>query len=212
MDLKWQIGGANPDSAVLVHKEKHLVVNFNMTRVIVSRESDEMIPTPDAEKLSLELAKESELAYELLTDLFSVPNTTRVGARFTFAAKMGSLEDAQRLTARAVAGGLSEKIESLIASNLFEGRVNLRFDDADSGIRRSVSIGTMIVKEPAIPFTGLRNDSADAAVIFDVDAFTRPEVGNFNSVRPFVANAYTKSHSLALELFNWLNRAKKEKA
>jgi hypothetical protein len=202
MDAHWVPAQINLDTGTLIHDEIKLVLRMNHERLILSKNGDEWISHLDAEKLAQTISEKIEPLYSIVTSTFEVPNTIRIGARFSFLAPASSVEDAQLFVVSRTGGQFRETVESCFSSKLVSGNIHYEIEDETTGYRRNVMISTAAKRK------GLKTrvsgfdlfDLKDAAIQIDVDLYTRPSEGHFSDAGQFVRTAFATAREGALKI------------
>jgi len=201
------------ESTILIWPNEPVVISFDPKKVIISRSSNEWTPSKDAEKHVRAIAPVISKAYPVICESLEIPNTTRVGARFSFIAEATSLEDAQRVVA--VALNATPFAASIINASgkdeeVYSGSIRCQIEDVETGFRTTVMLSPAIRTEIGEPdLTGLPGENRKSGVLIDIDTFTRPPEGHFDSSRTFFENAYHRTLRMARRLFADLSKSLK---
>jgi hypothetical protein len=182
-------------------------------RIGVSRlASEQPLEQDAARKIVDHLAVEASLIYGLVTEAFEIPNTIRIGARFSFIAPADTMEDADRFLVSVARCELLSEIEKSTQSQLYSAHVRYNVEEEETGYRRSVFISSLRLEEGDNPWTGLESGSQQSkcGVQFDVDTFTRPASGHFSDTKAFILNCYSRSFRQAQTVLHWIGSQQKK--
>lgn len=194
-DSAWVSTDVEATSSSLFNEKSSLVLRFTHERLILSKNGDLWIPHTRGETLARSMASQIEPVYSIITTAFEIPNTTRVGARFSFIAKADSLEDAQVFVASRSEGSLRTSVENRFASKTFSARIRYEIEDSESGYRRNVTLEAVNrPKSVRLNADGMTEVfEPEFGVQVDVDMYTRPTEGHFSALDAFVLRAFNSA-------------------
>lgn len=205
----WKPQDPNPQSGLLINHQAKLAMSFNTEKFSINRQVDKTIPPLEAETVLAVLAPEAEKIYSIITETLSIPNTTRVGARFSFFAPSDSLEDAEFFTVKGVPCQFNDTVSEICHGDIYSSAYRVRLDDQQTGVRRTIHVASVLQSSEGQPvYTGLKGESitANAGIVIDIDTFTRPSTGHFSDTQRFITNAYHESLGFTRRIFDALSQ------
>lgn len=205
LDDGWSPKRIAQDTGLLVHESYPLVCRMNSEQVFISKDGNEWLPHLELEALSKVIAEKMGLIYPIITEIFEVPNSIRIGARFSFIASADSLEDAQSFVATRTAGRFREVVEGAFRSQVFGGEVKYELEDAETGIRRNFAMTVVARTATKVPKPSKDRSGVaalkDPAVEIDIDTYTRPDNGHLSDVGQFLISSFNSARTAASRIF-----------
>jgi hypothetical protein len=208
IDPSWTVALVTPTVVRLVNQEQRLTLNVGTEKIDVSTEK---LSLSDADKKARPLGEATERFYHLSLDVLKLPRTLRVGSRFLFLAPSDSLEEADRFMWRSTVSPLSEAVLELTKSRATESQITYVVDDNDSGNRRRITLGSVILEQKPedAPFLGLPGDRGSGGIVVDIDVYCRPEESHLAKASLFVQDSYLKARSQASAILTWMRGRQK---
>lgn len=207
LDRRWILGTTAqnmPAGTAMANQDRGLTLGFGSERLNIGVQGE--CPLSGGEKKVEELGVQGEALYELIMGCIKAPETTRIGIRYRFTAPADSLEDADQFVSRGAKSPMLDAVLKATHSDLRDAALYFVVEDRATGHRRRIAMESQVMQKAGEPpFTGLGTEG-DAAVSVDIDTFTRPESGHFQKCNFFIQNSYTRSRTIALELFQWLKQ------
>jgi len=212
-DKHWTPGETNPQNAALIHTKYKLSTSVNTHRMIVSRNEDEWIKLEDARKISDNLGDQTEQICKIVTETIDIPNTTRIGNRFAFIAQTESLEQAERIVAKATQSPLASVITKARNAELYGSTFRYRIEESATGYRRNVQVFAVTRLTAGMPrLMGFKDDEGrKSGVAVDIDTFTRPAEGHFQDTSMYIKKSFNSSSDLAVKILDWLTKENRKK-
>jgi hypothetical protein len=202
-DRRWEINRANPSGTNLRNAALEMLLLFDNDRIALSVQRP--FDFAEAEKKSRSLGNEAQALYEIVVGSLRVPETTRVGVRFRYAAPADSLEEADGFVSRGLKSPLLDTILSISSAQLVDASAAFVVEEPSRGYRRRIAIESEVQLEPGeVGSGGLGTEEGRARVAIDVDAFTRPESGHFPNSSRFIQESYLRARTISLDIFRWL--------
>ena len=146
--------------------------------------------------------EEPEYFYSLYTETIKSPRTERLGVYFAFAFPAGSVEEADRFIAKAIASPFSDLIKASTKTDLYDGASYYFMGDSANSIRRSFLVNSIVRNQSpsASPPMGFPITDGEGAVVVAVDTFTRPDDGHLPKLAMFIQEQYAVSKAYSLEI------------
>jgi hypothetical protein len=206
IDRRWVPRDPVPQGADLVLPEKQLSLQLNTSHFTMSAmpKAGTRLPSYlDIENAAEAIASQIDRLLEVVIELFQPPNTTRVGARFSFMAQAESLADCEAFLYRATKGDFQHDVGLAFSSQAYTGSARVNVEDEKTGYRRTVALHTAFLEIPE----GERDEgfsdtrASKYFVEIDIDCYTRPTSGHFVGLPMFIRTAYPTAFEGASKLF-----------
>ncbi len=207
LDSDWKVQRADPQSGNLTHRKHKLVLNLSLDKMSVGRDADEAIDRQRATAQIDSLAASAGTIYQIVTESFEVPNTTRLGMRFGFLAPADSVDEAHQFLARIPKSPLDVEIEKISGSEIYASTYRNSLEDPQTGIRQHVVIVAVRLNydEQTTGFGG-EEDRAEGGIVIDLDTYTRPTTGHFVAPERLVKDTYFAAFHRAVQIFDWMRK------